>query len=98
MSDAVPDLDLVVKQIAEEMLQRPDRGEVATYIAELGPGRRQNFRPGRDRRRRESRRRRRQRNAVVCGLGSSARLQSGLKIEQIVSADLNFVGAVPKAN
>jgi glutaminase len=31
----VPDLDLVVKEIAEEMRQRPDRGEVATYIPEL---------------------------------------------------------------
>jgi hypothetical protein len=29
---------------------------------------------------------------------ASARLQSGLKIGQIVSADLDFVGAVPKAN
>ena len=31
----MPDLDLVVREIAEEMLQRPDRGEVATYIPEL---------------------------------------------------------------
>ena len=31
----MPDLDLVVKEIADEMLQRPDRGEVATYIPEL---------------------------------------------------------------
>ncbi|QJP15330.1 glutaminase [Starkeya sp. ORNL1] len=31
----MPDLDLVVKEIAEEMRQRPDRGEVATYIPEL---------------------------------------------------------------
>jgi glutaminase len=31
----VPDLDQVVKEIAEEMAQRPDRGEVATYIPEL---------------------------------------------------------------
>jgi glutaminase len=31
----VPDLDQVVKEIAEEMSQRPDRGEVATYIPEL---------------------------------------------------------------
>jgi len=31
----VPDLDLVVKEIADEMRQRPDRGEVATYIPEL---------------------------------------------------------------
>ena len=33
--DAVPDLDLVVREIADEMRQRPDRGEVATYIPEL---------------------------------------------------------------
>jgi glutaminase len=33
--ETVPDLDLVVKEIAEEMRQRPDRGEVATYIPEL---------------------------------------------------------------
>jgi glutaminase len=32
----VPDLNNVVKEIAEEMAQRPDRGEVATYIPELG--------------------------------------------------------------
>jgi glutaminase len=32
----VPDLETVVKEIAEEMAQRPDRGEVATYIPELG--------------------------------------------------------------
>ena len=31
----MPDLDQVVKEIAEEMAQRPDRGEVATYIPEL---------------------------------------------------------------
>ena len=31
----MPDLDLVVKEIADEMAQRPDRGEVATYIPEL---------------------------------------------------------------
>ena len=30
-----PDLDQIVKEIAEEMAQRPDRGEVATYIPEL---------------------------------------------------------------
>jgi len=30
-----PDLDLIVKEIADEMAQRPDRGEVATYIPEL---------------------------------------------------------------
>ena len=31
----MPHLDLVVKEIAEEMAQRPDRGEVASYIPEL---------------------------------------------------------------
>jgi glutaminase len=31
----VPDLARVVSEIAEEMRQRPDRGEVATYIPEL---------------------------------------------------------------
>jgi glutaminase len=31
----VPDLEVVVKEIAEEMRQRPDRGEVASYIPEL---------------------------------------------------------------
>ncbi|MCJ2129914.1 glutaminase [Methylobacterium sp. E-045] len=31
----MPDLDTVVKEIAEEMADRPDRGEVATYIPEL---------------------------------------------------------------
>jgi glutaminase len=31
----VPHLDLAVKEIAEEMAQRPDRGEVASYIPEL---------------------------------------------------------------
>lgn len=31
----MPDLDAVVKEIAEEMRQRPDRGDVATYIPEL---------------------------------------------------------------
>jgi glutaminase len=35
MSNAVPNLELVVKEIADEMAQRPDRGEVATYIPEL---------------------------------------------------------------
>jgi glutaminase len=34
-SNAVPDLDLVVKEIAAEMAQRADRGEVASYIPEL---------------------------------------------------------------
>jgi glutaminase len=33
MSD--PDLDRIVKDIADEMAQRPDRGEVASYIPEL---------------------------------------------------------------
>nr|WP_256441438.1 glutaminase [Ancylobacter radicis] len=32
---AVPDLDQTVRDIAEEMRARPDRGEVATYIPEL---------------------------------------------------------------
>jgi glutaminase len=31
----VPDLDLIVREIAEEMRARPDRGEVASYIPEL---------------------------------------------------------------
>ncbi|HEX2841832.1 glutaminase [Hyphomicrobium sp.] len=31
----MPNLDLVVNEIADEMRQRPDRGEVATYIPEL---------------------------------------------------------------
>ncbi len=31
----VPDLDQTVREIAEEMRARPDRGEVATYIPEL---------------------------------------------------------------
>ncbi|HSI41532.1 MAG TPA: glutaminase [Xanthobacteraceae bacterium] len=31
----MPDLEAVVREIAEEMRQRPDRGEVATYIPEL---------------------------------------------------------------
>lgn len=31
----MPNLDLVVTEIADEMRQRPDRGEVATYIPEL---------------------------------------------------------------
>jgi glutaminase len=35
MSGAVPNLELVVREIADEMRQRPDRGEVATYIPEL---------------------------------------------------------------
>jgi glutaminase len=35
MSHAVPDIVKVVEEIAEEMRQRPDRGEVATYIPEL---------------------------------------------------------------
>jgi glutaminase len=35
MSDVVADLDRVVREIADEMRQRPDRGEAATYIPEL---------------------------------------------------------------
>src|SRR3979490_1497644 len=35
MSNAVVDLERVVKDIADEMRQRPDRGEVATYIPDL---------------------------------------------------------------
>jgi len=35
MSNAVSNLDLVVKEIADEMRQRSDRGEVASYIPEL---------------------------------------------------------------
>src|ERR1700676_3302939 len=35
MSNAVSKLDLVVREIADEMAQRPDRGEVANYIPEL---------------------------------------------------------------
>jgi glutaminase len=35
MSDAAPNLENVVKEIADEMRQRPDRGAVATYIPEL---------------------------------------------------------------
>ena len=35
MHKAAPDLQTVVTEIAEEMAQRPDRGEVATYIPEL---------------------------------------------------------------
>jgi glutaminase len=31
----VPNLDLVVREIADEMARRPDRGEVATYIPDL---------------------------------------------------------------
>jgi glutaminase len=35
MNHAAPDLQQVVKEIADEMLARPDRGEVASYIPEL---------------------------------------------------------------
>jgi glutaminase len=35
MSSAVINLERIVKEIADEMRQRPDRGEVATYIPEL---------------------------------------------------------------
>src|SRR5882724_9724532 len=31
----MPDLDQIVKEIADEMAQRPDRGEVASYIPQL---------------------------------------------------------------
>src|SRR5260370_9636120 len=31
----MPDLDQIVKDIADEMAQRPDRGEVASYIPQL---------------------------------------------------------------
>jgi glutaminase len=34
-SDGVKNLDRIVKEIADEMRQRPDRGEVASYIPEL---------------------------------------------------------------
>jgi glutaminase len=35
MNNAVANLESIVKEIADEMRQRPDRGEVATYIPEL---------------------------------------------------------------
>jgi len=35
MSDAVPNLELVVRAITDEMAQRHDRGESASYIPEL---------------------------------------------------------------
>jgi glutaminase len=35
MDNALPHLDHVVQEIAHEMAQRPDRGEVASYIPEL---------------------------------------------------------------
>lgn len=35
MSSTTPDLQSVVTEIADEMAQRPDRGEVASYIPEL---------------------------------------------------------------
>src|SRR5258708_1531642 len=35
MTDATPDLARAVREIADEMAQRSDRGEVATYIPEL---------------------------------------------------------------
>ncbi len=35
MSETVPDLNSVVKEIVDEIRQRPDRGEVAHYIPEL---------------------------------------------------------------
>jgi glutaminase len=43
MSLTVANLDQVVKDIADEMRQRPDRGEVATYIPELARADRQAF-------------------------------------------------------
>lgn len=35
MSHAIPDIDTIVKEIADDIRQRPDRGEVASYIPEL---------------------------------------------------------------
>lgn len=35
MSFALPDLNVVVREIVDEMVQRPDRGKVADYIPEL---------------------------------------------------------------
>lgn len=35
MSNAVPNLDAIVKDIADEIQHRPDRGDVASYIPEL---------------------------------------------------------------
>jgi glutaminase len=35
LSDAVHDLEKIVKEISAEMAERPDRGTVATYIPEL---------------------------------------------------------------
>jgi glutaminase len=35
MSNAAPNLDVVIREIVDEMRQRPDRGEVASYIPEL---------------------------------------------------------------
>src|SRR3981081_2961764 len=35
MNHSTSNLNLVVKEIADEMAQRPDRGEVASYIPEL---------------------------------------------------------------
>lgn len=39
----MPDLDTVVREIADEMRNRPDRGEVATYIPELARANRDAF-------------------------------------------------------
>jgi glutaminase len=36
MSSTETSLDIIVNEIADEMARRPDRGEVATYIPELG--------------------------------------------------------------
>ena len=35
MSNAVPNLEIVVREIVDELARRPDRGEVASYIPEL---------------------------------------------------------------
>lgn len=35
MSHVTPDIDAIVKEIADEIRQRPDRGDVASYIPEL---------------------------------------------------------------
>jgi glutaminase len=63
MSNAVPNLELVVREIAEGSARRPDRGEVGTYIQELV--RLDAKALGCDRRRGKSRSRRRQRSFVL---------------------------------
>jgi glutaminase len=35
MTHAVPDLKIIVREIADDIALRPDRGEVASYIPEL---------------------------------------------------------------